>query len=201
MIPALEGSTHINYALTAQFAAGYFADSGPEPPPPPGSVAIGQVGSDENPYWAAARDRNPRTVRFAHYLAAYDPLRAVPNVGLFVRQAEAFARFAGGGDPAPDATADPGRSIARGRCLSVIAYGQLVAESCVAAGVAAGLVSVVFHGLVEDLAAEALALAALFPPGAPQRAQLADVVCVPETAGADIATVSDWIAARYGGQR
>jgi acyl-CoA dehydrogenase len=199
MIPALEGSTHINFGLAAQFLGPYFAaPTGWESPPFPESVALGRASSDENPYWTAARDRNPKTVRFGPFLAAYGPLRAVPNVELFAQQVEAFGRFAAGGISAPDVAGDPGRQIAIGRCLSVVAYGQLVAENCAAAGVAPATVSVVFHALVTDLTAESLALAALFPPGTSQRAALGELVRVPETAAADLEAVSAWIGARYG---
>jgi acyl-CoA dehydrogenase len=197
MIPALEGSTHINYGLTAQFLGGYFTGSEAAGTPPE-SVSLGRAGSDENPYWMAARNRNPRTVRFGPVLAAYDPLRAVPNVDRFSRQVAAFAELAGRMSP-PDPATDPGRSIALGKCLSVIAYGQLVAENCSAAGIGPALTSVVFHTLVEDLTTECLGLAALSPPGGMERAVLAEVVRVPETTPSDLDAVADWVATRYGG--
>jgi acyl-CoA dehydrogenase len=194
MIPALEGSTHINFRQTAQFAAGYFADPGAVPPPLPESVGLGRASSDENPYWTAARDRSPKTVRFRAFRAAYEPLGTVPNVRLFVQQVEAFERLVG---DAASPGADPGRQIAVGRCLSVVAYGQLVAENCSAAGVAAEVVSLIFQGLVEDLTAESLALSALFPPGSPQREGLSGMIRVPETSAADVEAVWALIAARY----
>jgi acyl-CoA dehydrogenase len=57
LIPGLEGSTHINFGLTAQFIDTYFAASGCEPPAPE-SLTLHKVDADENPYWMAARDRN-----------------------------------------------------------------------------------------------------------------------------------------------
>jgi acyl-CoA dehydrogenase len=193
MIPALEGSTHINFALAAQFIVAYFAVDvrGVKRPE---SVSLGRASSGENPYWTAARDRNPKTVRFGPFLEAYEPLRAVPNVELFVRQTAAFAQFTAGGL----SEADPGRLIALGKCLSVVAYGQLIAENCVALATRAEVVSVIFHGLVGDLTAESLGLAALFPPGSSQRASLGAIVCLPETRAADLEVLSDWIAGLYG---
>lgn len=189
MIPALEGSTHINFLLAAQFVGAYFANL--KGAVPPGSVSLGQVSSEENPYWIAARDRNPKTVGFAPFLTAYEPLPAVPNVGLFARQVAAFARFASG------SAQDSARQIALGRCFSVVAYGQLIAENCAAGGVAPALVSVIFHALVADLTAESFALAALHAPESPERASLAEVVSVPETSAGDLEAVSEWIAERY----
>jgi acyl-CoA dehydrogenase len=196
MIPALEGSTHINLRMAEQFAANYFTDSAPEPlPARPGSLGLGEVSSGENPYWVAARDRNPRTVWFRPFRAAYEPLRAIPNVGLFVQQVEVFARFVAAAGATADL--DPARLIAIGRCLSVVAYGQLVAENCSLTGVAAATVSVIFHAMVEDMTAESLGLAALYPPGGSERALLREAVCVPETTVADIEALSAWIAVRY----
>src|SRR5438552_6841337 len=78
MIPGLEGSTHINFGLTAQFIDTYFA--GVEGAANvPESVALGNAIDDENPYWFVQGDRNPRTVSFSHFLRAYEPLRSVPN--------------------------------------------------------------------------------------------------------------------------
>jgi acyl-CoA dehydrogenase len=190
MIPALEGSTHINFSLAAQFAGAYFANS-EDAVPVPGSVSLRQVSSDENPYWLAARDRNLKTVRFAPFLAAYEPFRVVPNVELFTRYVVVFARFAS------STVLDSARQIALGRCFSIVAYGQLVAENCAAVGAAPALVSVIFHAMATDLAAEFLTLAALLQPGTSERALLVDVVSAPETSAADTQAVSEWVAGCY----
>jgi hypothetical protein len=161
-------------------------------------VALGGADPGENPYWVGARNRNARAVRFGHFLKAYEPLRAVPNVGVFVGQAEAFRPFAGSGVADLRPGEDGGLLIGLGKCFSAIAYAQLVAEGCLAAGVAPPVVSVVFHALVEDLSAEALKLAAMFPPGSARRDMLKRVVRVPETSAADLGSVTELIAARYG---
>jgi acyl-CoA dehydrogenase len=190
MIPALEGSTHINFALAAQFVGAYFADPAGEDPAP-GSVSAGRASSEENPYWTASSDRNPKTVRFAHSLAAYEPLQSVPNVAMFARQVAAFGQIARATD------SDSRRQVALGRCFTVVAYGQLVAEGCAAAGTAPALVSVIFHALVMDLSAECLTLAANSPSGNPERQLPAEVVSVPEVSEADLMAVSEW-AAHFG---
>jgi acyl-CoA dehydrogenase len=87
LIPGLEGSTHINFGLTAQFAVRYFAGAGPVPSPP------ARADEGENPYWMQSRNRNAKTVRFGDWREPYAPFRHVPNVRLFQRQAEAFARY------------------------------------------------------------------------------------------------------------
>ena len=191
MIPALEGSTHINFLLAAQFIGAYFAN--PEGAVPlPGSVSLGQTSSDENPYWTAARDRNAKTVRFASFPSAYEPLRALPNVALFLQQVESFARLVRGVPP------DSILQVPFGRCFSVIAYGQLVAESAVLVGTSPAVVSVIFHALIADLTAECLGLAATFPPGSPERVLLLEAVSVPQTSRGELEAVADRLTTHYG---
>jgi acyl-CoA dehydrogenase len=196
LIPGLEGSTHINFGLTTQFLDNYFATSGGDAPAP-ASVTLHAAAAGENPYWMAARDRNAKTVRFAPFLKAYAPLRSVPNVRSFQKQVKAFCRFARAGVSELNATADAGLLIVLGKCFSTIAYAQLVAENCQAARLASSIVSVIFHGLIEDLSAAALKLLAMFPSGSPQRALLRRVVRVAGTSAADLESVSKLIAARY----
>lgn len=197
MIPSLEGSTHINLGLTAQFLDPYFADSAGDPPYP-GSLALGPTTPVENPYWLAARDRNPRTVRFAPWAGAYLPLKSVVNVQLFVKQVEAYREFARG-VAAMNLTSHTGLLIAVGKCFAVIVYAQLVAETCAAVAAAPETVSVIFHTLVEDLSEETLRLAAMFPSGAAERARLRSVVRVPRTDPADLEAMSALLVRQFGG--
>jgi len=197
MIPSLEGSTHINLGLTAQFLDPYFADPAGDPADP-GSLAMGTAAADENPYWLTARDRNPRTVRFGACLHAFRSLTAVPNVRLFVRQVRAYRGFARG-VTAMNLTSHAGLLIAVGKCFAVIVYAQLVAETCAAVAADPKTVSAIFHALVEDLSEEALRLAAMFPAGAAERTQLRPVVRVPRTDPADLEAVWCLLARQYGG--
>ena len=92
LIPSLEGSTHINFQLTAQFVENYFADSSNDAMAPQ-SVTLNPDDPLENPYWFGRHDRHSKTVQFAGWAAAYKPLRAVPNVQTFVTQVRAFRQF------------------------------------------------------------------------------------------------------------
>jgi acyl-CoA dehydrogenase len=197
LIPGLEGSTHINFGLTAQFMGAYFAGPGRRAPAPP-RVAPRPADCGENPYWTGPHDRNVKTVRFDRPLRAYGPLGSVPNVRSFVKQVKAFRRLALRGLPALNPGGDAGLLVALGRCFSTIAFAQLVAEACSAVGVAPPAVSLIFHGLIEDLSAESLRLSALFPGGGTERSLLKGTVRVPQTAAADVASVSEFIATRYG---
>jgi acyl-CoA dehydrogenase len=196
MIPMLEGSAHINFGLTAQFIDSYFAPAGREVSFP-GSVALHQVSADENPYWFEAADRNAKTVMFSDCLRAYEPLKSAPNVQSFIGQVEAFRAFIHGGESAPKPAADASLLIALGKCFSTIAYGQLVAENCALAGAPLATVSVIFHGLIEDLSVEALHLSAHFEPDSAERTLLHLIVRTPRTTAADFEVVFTAIAAQY----
>jgi acyl-CoA dehydrogenase len=197
LIPGLEGSTHINFGLIAQFMDNYFSESGQDlPVPDSGMLQTNDAG--ENPYWMDARDRNAKTVRFAQCLQAYEPLQSVPNVELFSAQVEAFRSFAADGISTLNPSGDVGLAIAIGRCFSIIAYAQLVAENCHLAGVAPPIVSMIFHGLMEDLSAESLKLSAMFPRDSVQATQLRGVVQVPQTSTTDIEAACDFLLARHG---
>lgn len=195
LIPGLEGSTHINFGLTAQFIDPYFAGAGSVAAPE--SLALRDAEPGENPYWVEAHERNPKTIRFAPFLQVYEPLRSVPNVRSFVKQAETFRLLVEGGASALNPAVDAGLSVGLGKCFSTLVYAQLVAENCLLARAAPALVSVIFHGLIEDLGAEALRLAAMFPSGSDPRAVLKRVVRVPRTAATDLEAVSEWMTARY----
>jgi acyl-CoA dehydrogenase len=189
MIPSLEGSTHINFETAAQFLGNYFAEPD-RAVPVPESVSLDRVSSGENPYWLGPRDRNTHTVRFGGYPSAYGPVRTVPNVGVFVRQVTEFARLANEGMPVLNPSRDQRLLIGLGRCLSVIAYGQLVAEMCAVVGATDATISLLFHGQVEDLSAECCKLASLFPPESPRRAALREMTRIPETTDADCEAVA-----------
>jgi acyl-CoA dehydrogenase len=198
LVPTLEGSTHINHQVVAQFVRAYFDNGrgGPGSPPPPPSLAALGAGAGENPYLMASQANDVHLVRFPDYLDAYGPLASVPNVAVFVRQARAFRLFMRRGVPVQDPKRDAEVVIALGKCLSVIAYAQLVAEHCVLAGVPAALVSVLFHQSIEDLTHESMRVAALPRTGALARLLLGRVAAVPRTRQGDLDFVADRLAER-----
>jgi hypothetical protein len=122
----------------------------------------------------------------------------VPNVRRFVRQVRAFRTFAQG-VTAMNLTSHTRLLIAVGKCFAVIVYAQLVAETCATVPADPETIAVIFHALIEDLSEEALRLAAMFPPGAAERAQLRPVVRVPRTDPADLESVSGLLARQFGG--
>jgi acyl-CoA dehydrogenase len=184
LIPAVEGSTHVNLGLTAQFIPRYFsrpdrALAAPE------SLVAGEGAGGENPYLTEARTGAINSVAFPPYLAAYKPLMSVRNVRLFAQQAKAFRLFLFGHRPSRARPQDPEIALILGQCLATIAYGQLIAENAVRLDVATQMVSAIFHGLITDLSASALLLESCPTLNLAGRLLIHLVVAVPKTSGAD----------------
>lgn len=193
LVPVLEGSTHINHQVVAQFLRGYFAHAAPDPPASLPSLNTLGPNAGENAYLMESLANDVHLVRFAHCRAAYRPLMAIPNVSNFVTQMRAFRLFVRRGVPVDDPKQDAEVIIALGKCLSVIAYAQLVAEHCVLAEVPAPIVSVLFHQSVEDLSVEAMRLSALPQTDSVARMLLQRVVATPRTTRFDLDFLADRI--------
>jgi acyl-CoA dehydrogenase len=182
LIPPLEGSTHVNLALIAQFVEEYFTRSDRELPEPE-SLFAGPAAPGENPYLMEARAGAVNTVEFGHFLNAYRPLMSVPNVRVFARQAKAFSLLVrhcrrGGG-------MDAAISLAVGHCLATIAYAQLIAENCSRLDMPIQIVATIFHLLVNDMSTSALALASSGHLDLAGRKLIRRMIEIPQTPGAD----------------
>jgi hypothetical protein len=66
-----------------------------------------------------------------------------------------------------------------GQCIAIIAYGQLIAENASCLGVPENAISAIFHFLVADLSAAALALASLPELPASARSLVRRMIVVP----------------------
>jgi acyl-CoA dehydrogenase len=191
MVPVLEGSTHINHQMIAQFLRGYFTRAAADPPASPPSLNSVGTSAGENPYLMESLANEAHLVRFPHWLAAYRPLMAIANVTKFVAQVRVFRILHRRGLQVEGSMQDPEVVIAMGKCLSVIAYAQLVAEHCVLADVPTPMVSALFHQSIEDLSVEVMRLSALPQTGPESRTLLGQVATTPHTARADMDFVAD----------
>jgi hypothetical protein len=144
--------------FTAQFCARYFDRFDRAMSEPTSLVATGAV--NENGYLIQARTGAIPTIAFAPFLRAYAPYKSVPNVRLFVRQARRFRRFLRDTSALRDLTE---YGLALGQCLANIAYAQLIAENARLLDVPTAMVSTIFHLLVSDFSAAALATVVTIP--------------------------------------
>lgn len=193
LIPGLEGSTHVNYLLTAEFVGRYFSTPAADLTDPPSLVA-GQTPAGENGYLMEARTGAVSDVEFPHFLDAYEPLTAVPNVRIFVGQVRAFRLFIRHRRPKRTVRAGSEVPLALGQSLAAIAYAQLVAENAARLHVPLPLVSAIFHAHINDLSALALSLAATANLDKVSRVLVRRVMAVPRTTRADWEFVSRRVA-------
>jgi acyl-CoA dehydrogenase len=182
LIPSLESSAHINLGFAAQFIPRYFWRFNPELGQP-ASLAGGAALPKENTYLMEARSSAINAITFPPFLRAYRPLKGVANVRIFARQAMALRRFVKSIRLERDAQKEI--PLVLGQCIATIAYGQLIAENAVCLGVPAEMVSAIFHLLIADLSASALALAALPELDAAGRSLIGRVIAIPRTVGSD----------------
>jgi acyl-CoA dehydrogenase len=181
LIPSLEGSTHINLGQAAQFIPRYFA-SDPTGPSSPPSHLTGQAPAGENPYLFEARTGAINSIVFADPRNCFRPLESLENVRIFTRQMDAFATFQSQA-PGKGMLADEEGSLLMGKCLSMIAYAQLIAENATIAGLELPEIDAVFELLVNDFSTLGLPLAA-FPLCQRSRALVERIVVAPQYASA-----------------
>ena len=194
LIPRLEGSTHINLALTAQFIPRYFSDPDPRVKEA-ASLAAGEAAHAGNPYLTRARTGAIHSITFPAHLTAYRSLGAIANVRLFVRQVKAFSLLlrSSGSKAALDAGAET--ALALGQCQATIVYAQLIAEQSVRLGVAGPMIAAMFDLVVTDLSASALALTGSANLDPVDKILIRRMVMAPRTTVAEWNAVSERAAA------
>jgi acyl-CoA dehydrogenase len=190
LIPGLESSTHINLTTAAQFAENYFQRRSPAPIEPPKSVSRGDIPSSENPYLMQARGGAIYDIAFPHFLTAYRPLKQVPNVRQFARQAMEFAilirrRTRQSPDKVAAESHDVRLTLHLAQCMATIAYGQLIAENAAIFSLETPIISAIFHLLSTDLSTAGAALASLPNVDTPTRSLARRLIAIPITTDAD----------------
>jgi acyl-CoA dehydrogenase len=158
LFPGLEGSTHVNLEMAAQFVPRYFAAVAMKPADVR-SLSIANGAAHENSYLINARGGALSTIVFANYLLAYERLIAIPNVHLFAEQVKAFESFIQENNAQRGAEKNLQADLLLGQCLATIAYAQLIAENAIHLSVPPQIVSAIFHLLINDLTCIAIAVA------------------------------------------
>src|SRR6185312_10499006 len=111
----------------AQFIPRYLATDA-KGPLAPSSLLTGEAQAGENPYLFEARTGGINSIAFPDPRESFATPASNPNVRLFLEQTRAFATFQS--EPVGKAIlADEEGSLLMGKCVSVIAYAQLIAEN------------------------------------------------------------------------
>ncbi len=148
LIPNLEGSTHINYGLTARLLTPYLFTPGKGTQPAPSLK--GKTGF-ENPALFETHSGKFSRVLFHSLNAAFSDSQNA-QVNTFLKQIQYFRAFVVSLKMTPSKAKDPVLGLAMGKTLSVIAYAELILENSAhyRENVSPALLEFLFSLLIQD---------------------------------------------------
>ena len=154
-LPKLEGTVHVNLALTLKFMPGYLFGDEPTLEPAP----VRHDMADDEFLFAQGPTRGLSRIRFPDWRPIYDAFAAVPNVALFREQAEALVALVQTAPLTPEQmTADLDFQQSLAQLFTLLPWGQLVLEQAQIADTPADVVDLIFEWLVRDFSTCAIDL-------------------------------------------
>jgi alkylation response protein AidB-like acyl-CoA dehydrogenase len=154
-LPKLEGTVHVNRALTLKFLPQYlFGTAALDAPPQRRDAADDAFLFDQGP------TRGLGKIEFPNWREVFDAFAGVPNVARFREQADALVAMVGG-DAAltPDQmTADLDFQQSMAQLFTLIPYAQLILEQAQRDETSQHVVDTIFETLVRDFSATAVEL-------------------------------------------
>jgi acyl-CoA dehydrogenase len=153
-LPKLEGTVHVNLALVLKFMPNYLFNPGEYQP-----VPSRRDGADDEFIWHQGPTRGLGKVRFNDWRAAYSGFAdSVPNVGVFLEQAEGLCALLSTAPPDEAQQRDLDFLLTLGDLFTLVVYGGLVLEQAQIDGVGLDLVDQIFDVLVRDFTAAVIEL-------------------------------------------
>ncbi len=153
-LPKLEGTVHVNRALTLKFLPAYLfgaeALTAPDPQREPGDDAF---------LFAQGPTRGLSKIAFPDWRGVFDRFSELPNVARFREQAEALVELIAEVTlTEAQMTADLDFQQSLSQLFTLLPYGQLILEQAELAEVEPDFVDLVFETLVRDFSATAIEL-------------------------------------------
>ena len=153
-LPKLEGTVHVNRALTLKFLPNYMfgteALEAPEPRRDPGDDAF---------LFAQGPTRGLSRIAFPSWRPVFDRFAEIPNVSRFREQAESLVNLIENVNLTPEQmTEDLDFQQSLAQLFTLLPYGQLILEQAELADVEPDIVDLVFETLVRDFSATAIEL-------------------------------------------
>jgi acyl-CoA dehydrogenase len=165
-LPKLEGTVHVNLALTLKFLPQYLFGTAPLEAPPQRHDA-----ADDAFLFAQGPTRGLSRIQFPDWRPAFDAFAGVPNVALFREQAELLLAMV---QDAPLTEDQISSDLDFHQCLaqlfSLVPYGQLILEQSAFDDTSTDVVDLVFEWLVRDFSALAIDLHGKASSTEPQQA-------------------------------
>ncbi|MEV0296869.1 acyl-CoA dehydrogenase family protein [Nocardia sp. NPDC050710] len=150
-MPRLEGTAHVNMALTLKFMPSFLYNATELPP-----VPVRRDPGDDEALFRQPGAAGLGKVRFNDWRSAFAEYRHLPNVALFLTQAESFVRFPVQAPPTEAQQKDLDYQLAVGELFTLLPYGQLILEQAKIAGTSEDIVDSIFEVFVRDFSMYAL---------------------------------------------
>ena len=153
-LPKLEGTVHVNRALTLKFLPQYLFGAAALQAP-----AQRRDAADDAFLFAQGPTRGLGKIEFPDWRPVFDAFGEVPNVAIFREQAESLVTLVQEAQLTPDqlsADLDFQQSLAQ--LFTLLPYGQLILEQAQIDGTPEDVVDLVFETLVRDFSATAIEL-------------------------------------------
>ena len=153
-LPKLEGTVHVNRALTLKFLPGYLFGTAPLDAPPQRRDA-----SDDAFLFDQGPTRGLSKITFPDWRPIFDTFAGVPNVARFREQADALVSMIGDAALTPEQmTNDLDFQQSMAQLFTLIPYGQLILEQAHLDDTPHDVVDTIFETLVRDFSATAIEL-------------------------------------------
>ncbi len=152
-LPKLEGTVHVNMALVLKFMAAFLFDAQEFEP-----VAERDEPADDEFLFRQGPARGLSKIRFHDWRLAYDVFGEVPNVALFVEQAEGLKALLAAAPPSEAQIKDLDYMLTLGELFTLIVYGQLICEQAALEQLDPDTLDQIFDVLVRDFSAYAVGL-------------------------------------------
>ncbi len=152
-LPKLEGTVHVNRALTLKFLPNYlFGSEALEAPP-------ARQDADDAFLFAQGPTRGLGKIVFPDWRPVFDAFAATPNVALFREQADALVSMIEQALLTPDQmSSDLDFQQSLSQLFTLIPYAQLILEQAQLDGTPNDVVDLIFETLVRDFTATAIEL-------------------------------------------
>jgi acyl-CoA dehydrogenase len=153
-LPKLEGTVHVNRALTLKFVPQYLFGKAELSTPP-----VRKDAADDAFLFDQGPTRGLGKIAFPDWRPVFDRFAAVPNVAVFPEQADALVALLNEAPLTPEQmSADLDFQQSLSQLFTLIPYAQLILEQAQIDEVPPDIVDLVFETLVRDFSATAIEL-------------------------------------------
>lgn len=151
-LPKLEGTVHVNIALIVKFMANYFFNPGDFP-----DIGTQDQAVNDDFLFDQGDARGLGETQFNDYHRAFEGFD-LPNVQLFLEQADAFRELLAADPPGPEQMKDVDFLLAGGEIFALVVYAQLLLENARLYQLDNDLLDEIFDFMVRDMSRYAMDL-------------------------------------------